>query len=56
MERNGQLYVPASLRLEKAPTVPPNVGGWVGARAGINTMERRKSCFPYCTSRIWFLL
>jgi hypothetical protein len=37
MEVSGQLHSPAAL-----PTVIHWIGGWVGPRAGLNAVEKRK--------------
>jgi hypothetical protein len=37
MEVSGQLYAPAVL-----PPVPTEYGGWVGLRAGLDAMAKKK--------------
>jgi hypothetical protein len=45
MEVSGQLHAPAALPPgERAPGTPC-IGGWVGPRAGLDDMEKRK-IFP----------
>jgi len=40
----GQLHTPAVLRLEKEPT--HLIGGWVGPRASLNMVVKRKNPCP----------
>jgi hypothetical protein len=37
-----QLHAPAALHPEKEPRVPIVIGGWVGPRAGLDDVEKRK--------------
>jgi hypothetical protein len=39
MKVSGQLHTPAALFLEKEPHW---IGGWVGPKAGLEAVERRK--------------
>jgi hypothetical protein len=41
MEVSGQLHAPAALPPGKEPMVP--IGGWVGTRAGLDAVVKRKS-------------
>jgi hypothetical protein len=45
MGMSGQLYASAALALGKSPGTHC-IGGWVGPRAGLDDMERRK-ILPY---------
>jgi hypothetical protein len=44
MEASGQLYIPAP---GKERLVPNFIGGWVGPRAGLDAVEKRKIYYPY---------
>jgi hypothetical protein len=42
MEASGQFHVPAALPPEKEPLVTHWIGGWVGPRAGLDAVMKRK--------------
>jgi len=46
MDVSGQLHVPAALPPRKVPPPPPPgtnwIGGWVGFRAGLDALGKRK--------------
>jgi hypothetical protein len=42
MEVSGQLHAPAALPPEKEPLVPIKIGGWVGLRAVLDAVVKRK--------------
>jgi hypothetical protein len=46
MEVNGQLHLPAALPPEKEPLVPHWIGGWVGPRAVLDAVVKRKIPSP----------
>jgi hypothetical protein len=41
MEVTGQLHAQATLPPRNEPLVPIGLGGWVGPRAGLNTVVKR---------------
>jgi hypothetical protein len=43
---NGQLHVPAALPLKERASVIYWVGGWLGFRAGMDAMEKKKISCP----------
>jgi hypothetical protein len=47
MEVNGQLHAPAALPPGKEPPGTHCIGGWVGPRAGLDAVVRRKISSPY---------
>jgi hypothetical protein len=42
MEVNGQIHDPAALPLAKKSPIPHWIGGCVGPRAGLDTVQKRK--------------
>jgi hypothetical protein len=42
LEVSGQLHAPAALALGKEPSDTHWIGGWVGPRAGLDDVEKRK--------------
>jgi len=44
MEVSGQLHAPAALPPEKEPPGTHWIGGWVGSRAGLGAVKKKK--FP----------
>jgi hypothetical protein len=46
MEVSGQLHDPAALLPGKEPLVPHWIGGWVGPRAVLNAVVKRKILSP----------
>jgi hypothetical protein len=42
MEASGQLHAPTALTPGKEPPVPTGIGGWVGPRAVLNAVVKRK--------------
>jgi hypothetical protein len=45
MEVSGQLHAPAALPKERAPFAHC-IGGWVGPRAGLDAVEKKKYLAP----------
>jgi hypothetical protein len=46
MEVSGQLHGPAALPLEKEPPRTHWIGGWVGLRAGLDTVVKNSQPLP----------
>jgi hypothetical protein len=46
MEVSGQLHAPAALPPLRIATGTPWIGGWVGPRAGLDAMAKRKFLCP----------
>jgi hypothetical protein len=51
MEVSGQLHAPANFPPEKETPDTHCIGGWVGSRAGLNAVARRKKKSHHCTCR-----
>jgi hypothetical protein len=45
MEASGELHAPVSLPPEKKPLGTHWIGGWLGPRAGLDPVEKRKISF-----------
>jgi hypothetical protein len=46
MEVSGELHAPATLLPVKEPPVTIVLGGWVGSRVGMDTVEQRRIPCP----------
>jgi len=50
MEMSGQLHARAALPPRKEPPVPIGLGGWVGPRAHLDAVAKRKNPYRYPVS------
>jgi hypothetical protein len=55
MEASGQLHDAAALPQDKQTLLSYTIGGWVGPRAGLDAMEKRKTSCPCQVSNPRFL-
>jgi hypothetical protein len=46
MEASGQLHTPAILPQKKELLITHWIGGWVGPKAGLDAVEKKKISFP----------